>query len=51
VVWEVDGGVAHAALRTLAQHRGMLRERVDVELDGQVRYVLDGVDMDRMVGE
>jgi hypothetical protein len=44
VVMEVDGGVAHAAIRTLMQHRGMLTERSRVEL-ASVLYEVVGVDV------
>lgn len=44
VVMEIDGGTAHAALRTLMQHRGMLDSRSRVEL-ASVLYEVVGVDV------
>lgn len=39
---------AHAALRTLMDHRGMLDKTSRVEVDGIVRYELAGVDVDAL---
>jgi hypothetical protein len=44
VVMEVDGGVAHAAIRTLMQHRGMLSEHARVDI-ASVLYEVVGVDV------
>lgn len=44
VVYEAANlAAAHAAVRTAMQHRGMLDERVQVDVD-VVRYVIDGID-------